>query len=122
AMGLHVDAGNPSRPPALNPLSALPVGPSVLATLNPLAFISGGNDDRRAAKATHLYDTEADTFLYAVANGAGGAAQPDTLLLFYDDLSRTNKNFQQGKVVAKISLPLTVLKQSGTVRTERFVP
>src|ERR1700737_3050021 len=120
ARGRHIDAGNPSRPPAVNPLSTLPVDPSVLATLNPLAFIRGQSGDKsdghQAATPTQLYDTEADTFLYAVANGAGGG-QPDKLLLFYDDLSRTNKNLQQGKISAKISLPLTVLKGG----TERFV-
>src|ERR1700704_1870251 len=39
-LGIAVDAGNPSRPPGLNAITAFPIDPSVLATLNPLAFIS----------------------------------------------------------------------------------
>jgi hypothetical protein len=83
------------------------VDPGILSTLNPLAFVSAGNN-RNGPAATHLYDPAADTFLYAVA-GMTSAGQPDTLVLFYDDPSRTNNNFPQGKIAAKISLPLTVL-------------
>jgi hypothetical protein len=114
-MGITVDAGNPSRPPALNPITAFPVDPSILSALNPLAFISARNDNGPAA-ATRLYDAEADTLLYAVASGAG--SQPDKIFLFYEDLSRTNKNFPQGKVAATVSLPLTVLNGG----SERAVP
>ena len=117
-MGAAVDAANPSRPPAqrcvpactdpLDPI-AFPVDPAVLSGLTPLAFVSAGDDGNGPARATHLYNPEAETFLFAVA-GSKNAGQPDTLVLFFDDPSRTDKTFQPGKVVAKISLPLTLLK------------
>jgi hypothetical protein len=40
--------------------------------------------------------------------------------LFYDDPVRTSNAFAAGQVIAKISLPLTVLNQDGS--TERAVP
>src|SRR5947207_14093483 len=93
-VGPYVDAGNPSRPPGvgcspspctdpLNPITGLPVDAGVLASLRPLAFRNGA--------ATHLYDSSANAFLYAVGGTTtGGSSQPDTLVLFYDDPSRTN--------------------------------
>lgn len=100
-----------------------------------MAFISTGNENYAAATiasakinhgtpaATQLYDPEADTFLYAVASGAAignsGLTVPDLLNLFYDDPSRTNTNFSQSQIVAKFSLPLTVLNRDGV--TERPV-
>jgi hypothetical protein len=65
-----------------------------------------------------LYDPAADTFVYAVASGVSG--QPDTLYMFFEDLSRTSANLPQGQTVAKISFLLTVLNGDGI--TERAVP
>ena len=132
-VGPYADAGNPSRPPALgcsgtgcvdplNPLTGLPVDPSVLTTLRPLAFISAANG-KGSATATQLSNPSADGFLYAVGGLSAvnaGSSQPDTLVLFYDDPARTNKTFPAGQVIAKVSLPLTVLNQDGM--TERAVP
>lgn len=118
-VGAYVDAGNPSRPPGvgcspspctdpLNPITGLPVDAGVLASLRPLAFRNGA--------ATQLYDSLANAFLYAVGGTTtGGSSQPDTLVLFYDDPSRTNP-FAAGQVAAKISLPLTVLNKDGSER------
>ena len=130
AMGLHADAGNPSRPPAVNPPgvgdpkhpsqigTSFPIDPKVLSTLRPLAFISAKNGTGPATP-TQLEDSAANTFLYAVASTiAAGAPEPDTLFLFYDGLSRTENDFQKGSVAAKVSLPLTVLKGG----KERYVP
>jgi hypothetical protein len=118
-LGLDVDAGNPSRPRGLNPISAFPVeGTSLtnlLPTLTPLAFISAPNV-AEPAKPTQLYDPDADTFLYAVANGVG--AQPDKLVLLYEDLSRTSGTFLQGQIVAKISLPLVILNSNQPAKPE----
>jgi hypothetical protein len=72
-VGPYADAGNPSRPPALgcsgtgcvdplNPLTGLPVDPSVLTTLRPLAFISAASGKGPAA-ATQLDNYYADGFL-----------------------------------------------------------
>jgi hypothetical protein len=128
----YVDALNPSHPPGiacttgcvdpLNPIAGLPVDPAVLSTLRPLAFISAQNG-KGPATPTQLYDPSADTFLYAVGGlsaANGGSSQPDTLILFYDDPNRTNSNVPQGQVIAKLSLPLTVLNKDGV--TERAVP
>jgi hypothetical protein len=89
--------------------------------LTPLAFISPGNgQDREDSKAgsksngfapvTQLYDPEANSFFYAATTygNVGGNPQPQTLNLFYDDLSRTNKVFVNGQLVARISIPLVV--------------
>jgi hypothetical protein len=118
-MGNHVDAGNPSRPPALNPITAFPLkGPplsNLLPTLTPLAFSS---QNQAPAPVRRLYDPAADTFVSAVASGVSG--QPDTLYFFFEDLSRTNTNLPQGQTVAKISFLLTVLNSDG--KTERAVP
>jgi hypothetical protein len=117
--GNHVDAGNPSRPPAVNPVTGFPVASSVLSTLKPLAFISATNG-KGTAIATRLGDPAANAFFYAVGGtSVAGASQPDTLYLFYDEPTQTNGAFQQGRVIAKISLPLTVRNQDGT---ERAVP
>lgn len=132
-VGPYVDAGNPSHPPGLqclgagcvdplNPIGAFPVDPGVLSSLRPLAFI-GATSSTGSATPTQLYDPSANSFLYAVGGlsaGNTGNSQPDTLVLFYDDLMRTNKNFSSGQVVAKFSLPLTVLNNDGV--TERQVP
>jgi hypothetical protein len=93
----------------------------VLSSLRPLAFISAKTGSGLAAP-TQLYDPSADTFLYAVGGLSAAnlnSPQPDTLILFYDDPTRTNGNVPQGQVIAKISLPLTVLNQDGS--TERAV-
>src|SRR4029077_9841238 len=38
---------------------------------------------------------------------------PDTLYLFYEDLSRTNSHFERDKTIAKFSLPLSMLSSDG---------
>ncbi len=133
--GSTVDAGNAAAiPPITFPLTATtsPTLSNLLSTLTPLAFISsadkswdrsGTERNKGAAAAAPLYDTDADTFLYAVASGSSvatsGLTIPDTFYLFYDDLSQSNANFSQGRIAAKFSLPLTVLNSDGM--TERPV-
>jgi hypothetical protein len=127
--GLHVDAGNPGRPPAMDPqISTFPVvdtGQSktlskLLLSSPALAFISAKQQSLPTATATQLYDPDADTFLYGVTSGfLSQGVQPDTLFLFYDDTSRTNKNFVPGQVIAKVSLQLVVLASNFT---ETLVP
>jgi hypothetical protein len=130
----YVGASNASRPPAvpcigtngnpcvdpLNPFT-LPVDASVLSTLHPIAFTSAmtGTNKTSTAMPAQLFDSEANMFVYAVvglsANGAiKNSSQADSLLIFYDDTSRTS-----APTAAKIALPLTVLNTDGT---ERFVP
>jgi hypothetical protein len=127
----YVDAGNPSHPPGLeclgtgcvDPLNPItfPIDPSVLSSLRPLAFKSAAAG-KGPATPTQLYDPSADSFLY-VAGGLSaankGSSQPDTIVIFYDDPMRTNQNLPSGQVVAKFSLPLTVLNSDGV--TERQV-
>jgi hypothetical protein len=121
-MGFAVDAINPARPPGQSPITvttsgALPVDPGVLSTLQPLAFISA-TSGKGAATATQLFDSSADTFLYAVAGLSAAntnSPQPDTFVLFYDVPTRT-KAFPAGPIIAKISLPMTVLNKDGTER------
>jgi hypothetical protein len=141
--GSWVDAGNaaydvtnPHQPPIVFPLTATtsPTLSKLLSTLTPLAFVSASVDreekadpnNKGAAAATQLYNPDADTFLYAVTSGSIGPTGipiPDTLYLFYDDLSRGNQNFKNGQVVGKFSLPLTVLNRGamGNVISERQV-
>jgi hypothetical protein len=132
SVGPYVDAGNPSHPPGLgcsptgcvdplNPINGLPIDPGVLSGLRPLAFI-GASDGKGPAKPAQLYNPSAKAFLYAVGGSTAansGSPQPDTLVLFYDDPARANDIFLQGQVIAKVSLPLTVLNQDGM--TERAV-
>lgn len=132
--GGNVYAGNPAAigpnatgiPFPLNAKSS-PTLSDLLSTLTPLAFVSAGkgnqeasvissaNKSQGAAAVTQLYNPDADTFLYAVAVSTFGVAQPpggtspDTLLLVYDDLERSNQNFLPGRTVGKFLLPLTVL-------------
>src|SRR5580704_15140309 len=127
-IGQRVNAGSPSIPP-VGPTpppitSALPITgtelSNLLANLTPIAFISSSPGP---AKATQLYNTDADVFLYGVAslsNSSTQSVQPDTLYLLYDDTSRTNGNLNQGATVAEFSLPLVVLSSDRT--TERQVP
>jgi hypothetical protein len=119
ALGLHVDAGNPSRPLGLDPIAAFPVvGTSLtdlLPTLTPLAFLNASNNEG-PAKPTQLSDPDAGAFLYAVANGLG--VQPNKLVLFYEDLPGTNGTFLQGQIVAKISLPLVILNSNQPAKPE----
>jgi len=124
--GAAVDAGSPSLPPAVIPITPLtnftaitefPVTGTTLSSLllpnlRPLAFISSSTSP---AKAAQLFNPNADKFLYAVASGfVDSGGQPDTLFLFYEDTSRTNPNLKQGQIVAKMSLPLTILSNSAT--------
>jgi len=130
-VGPYIDAGNPSRPPGLkcvpanscvdplNPITGLPIESSVLSTLRPLAFKSAVSANGQPTPV-QLYDSTADTFVYAVAGASvANAPQSDTFILFYDDPTRTNQNLPQGQVVAKFSLLLTVLNSDGV--TERQV-
>jgi hypothetical protein len=122
--GTSVTAGNAAALPTDIPvdsktkLATLPLAtttPStsdVLATLTPLGFISQSSG---TAVPTQLYDSNANTFLYAVGvtsfgiTGPGGLTDPDMAYFFYDDLSRTNSNFTNGQIVGKFLFPLTVL-------------
>jgi hypothetical protein len=137
-MGNHVDAGNPSRPPALDktvtvngkpvlltisefPIPSVSMPPAIglsdlLPALTPLAF-SSQNPEPSLVK--RLYDPSADTFVYGVASGPPGA-QPDALYFFLEDLSRMNAHLRHGKTVAQISFLLTVLNSD--LVTERVVP
>jgi hypothetical protein len=121
-LGERVNAGNPSIPPVKNPppITTFPVRGTalsdLLANLTPLAFISSSPGP---AKATQLYNTDADIFFYAVASQTQ-SNQPDTLYLLYDDTAQTNANLMLGQLVAEFSLPLTVLSSNGV--TERQVP
>ena len=124
--GSAVDAVNPSRPPGVAAITVntggrVPVDPAVLATLQPLAFVSA-NIGKGPATPTQLFDPSADTFFYAVgglSTANTGSPQPDTLIFFYDVPARTNKAFAPGQVIAKASLPLAVLNRDGS---ERAVP
>jgi hypothetical protein len=127
--GSNVYANNPAKdvvPPGLFsptpfPLTAntSPALSELLSTVTPLAFISSQNAARLPTPA-QLYDPNANTFLYAVTVSSIGFATPpggtvpDTLDVFYEDLSRGNQTFTNGQVVAKFSLPLTVLNNNGT--------
>ena len=131
-VGPYVDAGNPSHPPglgcsttgcvdALNPIAGLPIDPGVLSGLRPLAFVSA-KSGKGPATPTQPFNPSADGFLYAVGGLSAantGSPQPDTLVLFYEDPTRTNTSFPHGQVIAKISLPLTVLNKDGV--SERSV-
>jgi hypothetical protein len=137
--GCWVDAGNAAAlPPITFPLTATtsPTLSDLLLTLTPLAFNSESRSGSSpptfkcppkppgspgTSTATRPYDPNADTFLYAATSGGSSAELtglpiPDTAYFFYDDLSRSNQNFQNGQVVGKFLLPLTVLNQDGTER------
>jgi hypothetical protein len=91
----------------------------LLSNMTPLAFISSQKGQPTSAPV-QLQDPNANTFLYAVtvssqhADVAPGGTVPDTLYLFYDDLFQTTQNVKTGQIVAKFSLPLTVLNSNGT--------
>jgi hypothetical protein len=104
----------------------------LLSTLTPLAFISqslGTAQTPGTAPVTQLYDTSADTFLYAVglsstspsAIGSTGVPLPvpDYVYFFYDDIFRFNVSFATGTTIGKFTFPLRVLNSNGT---ERAVP
>lgn len=100
-------AGNATTPPS-----------GLLSTLTPLAYASQSSG---TAQPVQLYSDSADTFLYAVGVSvvgfgdvtAEGLTDPDMVYLFYEDLSRTSQNLPLGTIIAKFSLPLTVLDSSG---------
>jgi len=125
APGAAVDAGNPSLPPAIIPttpvtlaITEFPVTGAALSNLlpnlRPLAFVGSS---KGPATAAQLFNPDANKFFYAVASLAHTstqAVQPDTFYLFYESTSRTNGSLKQGQIVAKMSLPLTILSNSGT--------
>jgi hypothetical protein len=131
--GSNVYATNPAALPTDIPVNSntglatlprvttTPNTSQVLSTLTPLAFVSSS----KSPTPVQLYNAKANTFLYAVTVSSTGSATPpggtvpDTLYLFYDDLSRTNQNLKTGQIVAKFSFPLTVLNSDGS---ERAVP
>jgi hypothetical protein len=136
----YVDAANPSRPPAvpdetcvttscvdpLNPITGLPIDPSALSTLRPLAFISAENING-TAKPTQLNDADANIFFYVVGGASSTSTvdslEPDTLLLFYEILRQDEDDrhiFVSRPLRASFSLPLTVLNSD--LMTERAVP
>jgi hypothetical protein len=102
-----VNAGNPSQN-SRNPV--------FISIPKPIAFVSPTNN-RGAAAATELYDSEADIFAYAVTTQSG--AQPDLFRVIFDFLPRIRRTFEKGESVAEISLPLVVLNGDGS---ERPVP
>jgi hypothetical protein len=120
-----VNAGNPSIPP-VGPTpppitTALPVSGTVLsnllANLTPLAFTSAAQTNTGAAAAVPLYNTNADTFLYAVGSlhpSDPQSVQPDTVYFLYEDLSRNTQTVTNGQIFAKFSFPLTVLNNDGS--------
>ena len=129
--GGSVNAGNPAAVPADIPVdssglatlplpSTTPTVSDLLSTLTPLAFSSQSSG---TAVARQLYDPNANIFLYAVGVSSFGAVSPagltdpDMVYFFYDDTSRTNANLQQGNIVAKFLLPLTVLSSNGVTET-----
>jgi len=139
--GDRISAGNPAAvPPAANTPMPFPLDsktspplfvaadpinnplPGLLTALTPLAFVSQSSG---TGQATHLFDRNADTFLYAVgvsssASVKNGLTDPDMVYFFYDDLFRTNQNFATGTTVAKFSFPLTILNSNGT-ETDPFM-
>jgi hypothetical protein len=139
----YIDAANPSRPPAipldcpntapnttcgnpppdpLNPFSGLPVNPSVLDTLQPLVFIAA-NKSNGTPTPTQLDDPNGNIHFYAVGARSSTSklpgAEPDKLVLFYEDSLRSNQNLMSGQVSASFSAPLMVLNTDGV--TERPV-
>jgi hypothetical protein len=128
--GSNVNAGNQAAVPPAGvsfPLTGQtsPTLFDLMSTVTPLAF----KNTTGTAEVTPLYDTDATTFVYAVTvsslgfKTSPGGTVPDTLFMFYDDLSRTNRNFLPGRTVGKFLLPLTVLQLSsdGTTASERAV-
>ena len=122
-----------ARPEALRAAQAVPgsavyagnvaiAAPVTLANLAPLAF-DGAMTSRGSATPTQLYDPRADSFFYAVVTlgMVDGNSQPQTLNLVYDYLARTVPAFVKGETVAKISLPLAVLRSGGSEPGELFV-
>ena len=91
----------------------IPSPPVAWSGVTPLAFIgaltSGGQ-----ATPTQLYDPKANSYFYAVATVDPVTQQPGTLNLLYDYLLRTVPVFIKGQTVAKISLPLAVLRADGS--------
>ena len=94
-------------------LAASPIVLSNLSSLTPLAFIGPLNNPGNAVPVPPGANG-ANSFFYAVTTRANG--QPDTLTLFFDYPPQTNPTFAKGQVVAKISLPLEVLKADGSER------
>lgn len=127
--GSNVYATNPAvEPLSLGvptpfPLTAKtsPTLSELLSTLTPLAFINSPTKPT----PVQLYNSDANTFLYAVTVSSmgiftpPGGPVPDKLYLIYEDLSRTNQNLKAGQIVAKFSLPLTVLNSDGSERAVR---
>jgi hypothetical protein len=120
-----VNAGNPSIPP-VGPTpppitTALPSSgtalSNLLANLTPLAFTSAAQTKTGAAAAVPLYNTAAETFLYAVASlhpKDPQSVQPDTVYFLYEDFSLQSQQFLNRQTVAKFSVPLTVLNSDGS--------
>jgi hypothetical protein len=106
----------------LNPFSGLPVNPSVLDTLQPLTFIAA-NSSGGTATPVQLDDPNWNVRFYAVGARSSTsklpAAEPDKLVLFYEDSLRSNQNLKSGQVSASFSVPLMVLNTDGV--TERPV-
>jgi hypothetical protein len=99
-------AVNATNPPANSPIS----GTSALASLTSLAFVSNPAP-MVPLTVTQNSDPTATSYVYAVTEGANG--QPDTLDLFFKNLTQTNTKGLKGQVVAAISFPLAVLMNGG---------
>jgi hypothetical protein len=88
---------------AVNPPAASSVDVSDLPNLTALAFTTG----KGQAVPVPLGTKGANSFFYAVAAGPNG--EPNTLTVIYDYPTLTNSKFQNGQLVANVSLPLQVL-------------
>jgi hypothetical protein len=130
----YVDAANPSRPPAkecetscldpLNPITGLPIDPSVLSTLRPLAFISAEKSNGTATP-TQPSDPDANIFFYAVGGRSSASTvaltEPDTLLLFYEVLPQ-DEDDRRTLVPHRASFSLLLMVLNSDLMTERAVP
>ncbi len=117
--GSTVDAGNAAAiPPITFPLIATtsptfiePVVNSDAARVHlvseqELRDRSGAERNKGAAAAAPLYDTDADTFLYAVASGSSVATSgwtiPDTFYLLPDKYASQTRTSRRGELQAEL--------------------
>jgi hypothetical protein len=89
----------PAKSPLAHPRAALPA-------LDSLAFISNPTP-MVPLTVTQNLPPNATSQVYAVAEAANG--QPDTLDLFFENLTGTTNEHVKGQVVAAVSFPLAVL-------------
>jgi hypothetical protein len=103
-----VNAVNPPAGSPIAPAIAAPGSPTAPSAVTPLAFVSGAS-----AAATQLGDPEANSFFYAATDGT--SSQPPTVLnLVYDYVPLTDSDFDKGRVIARLTLPLVILNNDGS--------